>query len=31
MPHNKTYLPPTALTDNTIKGIDNLDREFTCK
>ena len=31
MPQNNLYLPPTGLTDNTIKGIDNLNREFTCK
>lgn len=31
MPQNNSYLPPTGLTDNTIKGIDNLNRKFTCK
>lgn len=31
MLYNKSYLPPTGLSDNTIKEIDNLDLEFTCK
>lgn len=29
--HNELGLPPTGLSDKTIKEIDNLDSEFTCK
>lgn len=31
MPQKNSYLPPTGLTDNTIKGIDNSNHKFTCK
>lgn len=31
MLHNKSHLPPTWLSDNTIKEIDNFECEFTCK